>query len=195
MLGFARGLAEGIARQEEIVPPESWLGTHVLASVPDPAWLILPPGVWLMFLVAVLAAVFLRYTVLGRFACAIGSNESAVRLCGIHVERTKLLLYSIAGLTTGLAGVMQFCRLSIGAPTTAVGLELDVIAAVVIGGGSLSGGEGSVLGSLVGAFIMAFLRSGCTQIGIPNWVQKMIIGGVIVLAVAIDQWRHAKAAK
>jgi ribose/xylose/arabinose/galactoside ABC-type transport system permease subunit len=148
-----------------------------------------------MLIVAGMVAVLLRYTALGKSIFAIGSNEAAARLCGIPIERAKLLIYSIAGLTTGLAGVMQFSRLTVGDPTTAIGTELDVIAAVVIGGGSLNGGEGSVIGSLVGAFIMAFLRAGCDQIGIPNWVQKIIIGAVIVLAVALDQLRHARTSK
>ena len=85
---------------------------------------------------------------------------------------------------------MQFSRLTVGDPTVAVGLELDVIAAVVIGGGSLSGGEGSILGTLVGALIMTVIRSGCSQMGLPNWVQEIVTGGIIVAAVALDRWRH-----
>ena len=95
---------------------------------------------------------------------------------------------------TGMAGVMQFSRLTVGDPTVAVGRELDVIAAVVIGGGSLAGGEGSILGTLIGAFIMAFLRNGCNMTGIPNYVQEIIIGVIIVGAVAIDKMRHRKTA-
>ena len=87
---------------------------------------------------------------------------------------------------------MQFSRLTVGDPTVAVGLELDVIAAVVIGGGSLSGGEGSVAGTIVGALIMTTIRSGCSQMGLPNWVQEIITGGIIVIAVALDRLRHRK---
>jgi ribose transport system permease protein len=87
---------------------------------------------------------------------------------------------------------MQFSRLTVGDPTVAVGLELDVIAAVVIGGGSLSGGEGSILGTLVGALIMTIIRSGCSQMGLPNWVQEIVTGGIIVAAVALDRWRHRR---
>jgi ribose transport system permease protein len=94
----------------------------------------------------------------------------------------------------GTAGLMQFSRLTVGDPTVAVGLELDVIAAVVIGGGSLSGGEGSVLGSLVGALIMTVIRSGCSQMGLPNWVQEIVTGSIIVTAVALDRLRHRRAA-
>ena len=118
----------------------------------------------------------LRYTVFGRHVFAIGSNEATARLCGVRTDRTKVAIYTLAGLFCGLAGVMEFSRLTVGDPTVAVGLELDIIAAVVIGGGSLSGGEGSVLGSMIGVFIMAFLRNGCTMMGWPNYIQEIIIG-------------------
>ncbi len=93
----------------------------------------------------------------------------------------------------GLAGVMQMSRLRQGDPTVAAGSELDIIAAVVIGGGSLSGGEGSIFGALVGALIMAFLRNGCQQMGWPNYIQEIIIGVIIVLAVALDRARASWA--
>lgn len=192
MWGVARGLAKGIAAEQKIDAPAYWLGT-VLARRPDPAWLVVSPGVWVLIGLALLVWAILRYTALGRYVFAIGSNEATARLCGIRVERVKLCLYGMAGLCTGLAGVMQFCRLTVGDPTTAMGAELDVIAAVVIGGGSLSGGEGSVSGTLIGALIMAFLRVGCDHVGIPSWVQEMVMGAVIVLAVALDQWRHRRA--
>ncbi len=105
----------------------------------------------------------------------------------------KILVYTLSATLAGLAGVMQFSRLTVGDPTVAVGLELDVIAAVVIGGGSFSGGEGSVLGTIVGALIMTVIRSGCSQMGLPNWVQEIVTGSIIVLAVALDRLRHRKA--
>jgi ribose transport system permease protein len=105
----------------------------------------------------------------------------------------KIWIYSLAGLFFGLSGVMQMSRLRQGDPTVAAGTELDVIAAVVIGGGSLSGGQGTILGSMIGALIMAFLRNGCQQMGWPNYVQEIIIGAVIILAVAIDQIRVRRA--
>jgi ribose/xylose/arabinose/galactoside ABC-type transport system permease subunit len=190
MWGMARGAAKGLAGEQKIDAPMTWLGESILVRRPNPEWLILSPGVWTMLILAVLVWALLRYTALGRHIYALGSNEATARLCGIKVERTKLYLYSIAGITTGLAGVMQFCRLTVGDPTTAMGAELDVIAAVVIGGGSLSGGQGSVFGSLIGALIMAFLRVGCDHVGVPSWVQEIVIGAVIVLAVWVDYIRR-----
>jgi ribose/xylose/arabinose/galactoside ABC-type transport system permease subunit len=120
---------------------------------------------------------------------AIGSNERMARLCGVAVERTKVVVYLVAAAFAGLAGVMQFSKLAVGDPTVAIGLELDVIAAVIIGGGSLSGGKGTILGTLVGATIMTIIQIGCSQLGLPNWVQQIVTGGIIVFAVALDRWR------
>ena len=155
--------------------------------------MLVPPGVWLVVILALLVAGMLRYTRLGRHIFAVGSNEQTARLCGVPVSRVKLAVYTIGGGFFGLAGLMMFSRLTVGDPTAAVGLELDVIAAVVIGGGSLSGGEGSVLGSLVGALIMSVIRSGCSQMGLDNWVQEVVTGAIIVVAVALDGLRHRKA--
>ena len=134
--------------------------------------------------------VILNYTVFGRHIFAIGSNEATARLCGIRTRFIKVAMYSCAGLLFGLAGLMQASRLQQGSPTVAVGLELDVIAAVVIGGASLSGGTGSVTGAVIGALIMASLRNGTQLMGWENHVQEIIIGMVIILAVGIDRLRH-----
>ena len=104
----------------------------------------------------------------------------------------KVLVYTVSGALAGLAGLMQFSRLTVGDPTVAIGRELDVIAAVVIGGGSLSGGEGSVLGSIIGALIMTVIRSGCSQMGLPNWVQEIVTGVIIILAVTLDRLRQRR---
>src|SRR5207302_9433925 len=105
---------------------------------------------------------------------AIGSNEVAARMSGIHVQRVKLAVFVLGGFFTGLAGLMQFSRLSVGDPTVAVGFELDVIAAVVIGRGSLSGGQGSVLGALIGAVFMTTMANGFAQLGYQEWVQLIV---------------------
>jgi len=193
MLGIARGIAKWLAKNQKIDAPLTWIN-DLMAKSPKPSWLLMAPGVWLMILLAVVMAVVLRYTVFGRHVFAIGSNEATARLCGIRTKRTKIIIYSLAGLFCGLSGVMEFSRLTVGDPTVAVGLELDIIAAVVIGGGSLNGGEGSVLGSMIGVFIMAFLRNGCTMMGWPNYIQEIIIGAIIVVAVSLDQIRHRREA-
>jgi ribose transport system permease protein len=164
----------------------------LMAKTPDPAWLVLSPGVWLLFVLAALAGLVLARTVFGVHALAVGSSEATARLCGIRVERVKLIIYALSGLCAGIAGNLQLARLTVGDPTTALGKELDVIAAVVIGGGSLAGGSGSILGSLVGAFLMTFLANGCTLLGVPNYVQEMLVGAIIVVAVAVDQLRHKR---
>src|SRR5205823_4918886 len=133
-------------------------------------------------------------TIFGRYIFAIGSNEATARLCGIRVGVMKTVIYTLAGLFFGLAGLMQLSRLTQGDPTVAIGLELDIIAAVVIGGASLSGGTGSISGSMIGALIMAVLRNGSSQMNWPNYVQEIIIGIVIILAVGLDKFRQRKAA-
>jgi ribose/xylose/arabinose/galactoside ABC-type transport system permease subunit len=197
MMLVVRGAAKGIGREQKIdVNPERlrWL-EELLASVPkERSWMLVPPGVWLLVLLALVMAGLLRYTRLGRHTFAIGSNEQTARLCGVAVERVKVTVYTLCAAFGGLAGLMQFSRLTVGDPTVAVGLELDVIAAVVIGGGSLSGGEGSILGTMVGALIMTVIASGCTQMGLPNWVQEIITGAIIVIAVALDRLRHRRVA-
>ena len=193
MLGVARGVAKGIAGSQTVNVPETWVN-DLLLTVPKAQWLLVAPGVWVAIALAVIAALVLRQTVFGRRVFALGSNEAAARACGIATDRLKLYIYALAGLLFGLAGVMQMSRLRQGDPTVAMGLELDIIAAVVIGGGSLSGGEGSILGAMIGALIMAFLRNGCQQVGWPNYIQEIIIGALIVFAVAIDRWRSAKMA-
>jgi ribose transport system permease protein len=191
MLGVARGVAKWVADQQTVNIPETWIN-ELAVTFPRPEWLIVAPGVWLTVILAVLAALVLRRTVFGRRVFAIGSNEAAARACGIPVDRMKIWIYGLAGLLFGLSGVMQMSRLRQGDPTVAIGTELDVIAAVVIGGGSLNGGVGTILGSMIGASIMAVLRNGSQQMGWPNYIQEIIIGAIIVAAVAVDRVRSLK---
>jgi ribose transport system permease protein len=192
MLGVARGTAKWVAGEQTVNMADTWLN-ELLVMFPNPPWLLVAPGVWIAIILAIIAAVVLRNTVFGRRVFALGSNEAAARACGIATDRLKVWIYGLAGLLFGLAGVMQMSRLRQGDPTVAAGSELDIIAAVVIGGGSLNGGEGSILGSMIGALIMAFLRNGCQQIGWPNYIQEIIIGAIIVIAVALDRWRSSRA--
>jgi ribose transport system permease protein len=188
MLGVARGVAKWLAGQEPVNASPTWVN-NLVVTFPDPPWLMVAPGVWITIILAVLTAVVLRNTVFGRRVFALGSSEAAARACGIATNRLRIWVYTLAGLFVGLSGVMQMSRLRQGDPTVAAGTELDVIAAVVIGGGSLSGGQGTILGSIIGALIMSFLRNGCQQMGWANYVQEIIIGAIIVIAVAIDQFR------
>lgn len=192
MLGIARGVAKWLAAEQTVNAPATWVN-ELLVTFPRPEWLILAPGVWITLALAILVAALLRSTVFGRRVFALGSNEAAARAFGIATDRLKLWIYGTAGLLFGLAGVMQMSRLRQGDPTVAIGTELDVIAAVVIGGASLNGGEGSILGSVIGALVMAFLRNGCQQMGWPNYIQEIIIGAIIILAVALDRWRVSRS--
>ena len=160
---------------------------------PQERWQIFPVGVWVMIACAAAVAFMLRYTRFGRHVFAIGSNESTARLCGVPVERTKLLIYMIGVGFAGLAGVLQFSYLGIGDSTAALGMELNIIAAVVIGGASLNGGEGSVIGSIIGALIMTVVANGCTQMGLQSYWQEIVTGGIIIAAVLVDRLRHRRA--
>ncbi len=192
-LGFYRGVAKWISGSIPVTAPTLGLDAWV-NPIPDPPWLLVAPGVWLMGVLGIGFVLMLRYSVLGQHALAIGSNEATARLCGIRVVRTKVSIFVLAGLLTGLAGLMQFARLTQGDPTVAIGLELDIIAAVVIGGGSLSGGQGSIFGTLAGAVLMAYLRNRSTVLGWPNFVEEMIVGHIIIVAVAVDRWRASRSA-
>jgi ribose transport system permease protein len=190
---LVRGAAKGLADERRIEAPATWLN-DLLRALERGQGLLVPAGIWIVALLAVLVAASLRYTRFGRHLFAIGSNERTARLCGVAVERCKVWVYALGAALAGVAGILQFSRLSVGDPTVADGLELDVIAAVIIGGGSLSGGKGTVLGTVLGATTMAVIAIGCAQRGLPNWVQQIVTGGIIVLAVALDRWRQGGAA-
>jgi ribose transport system permease protein len=189
MMGIARGLAKWLSDNQTVSAPESVI--NLIMELKNPTHLLpVPLGVWVAIGLAILMSLVMRETVFGRYIFAIGSNEAASRLCGIRVRLQKVFIYSLAGLFFGLAGLMQLSRLTQGDPTVAIGLELDIIAAVVIGGASLSGGSGSIFGSLIGALIMAVLRNGSNQMGWPTYMQEIIIGVVIIIAVGLDKLRQ-----
>jgi len=190
MMILVRGAAKGLADERRIEAPVTWLN-DLLRALGRGESGIVPPGIWLLGGLALLVAFTLRYTRFGRHLFAIGSNERTARLCGVPVNRVKLVVYMLAAMLAGVAGVLQFSRLSVGDPTVAFGLELAVIAAVIIGGGSLLGGRGTVAGTILGATTMAVIAIGCAQQGLPNWVQEIVTGGIIVLAVALDRWRES----
>jgi ribose transport system permease protein len=183
-----RGVAKGLADEQKIDAPARGLDTW-MAIVPGER--LVPYGVWLALATAVGCALLLGYTRLGRHAVAVGSNELTARLCGVPVTRVRLVIYTLGGLLAGIAGVLEFSTLTVGDPTDSMGLELEAIAAVVIGGGSLSGGQGSVAGTLLGALLLTVIKAGCTHIGMPNWIQEILTGGIIVIAMTLDRVRQA----
>ncbi len=181
----------GLAEERRIEAPATWLNDLLRVTRGET---LLPSGIWAVIALAVLVAALLRYTRFGRHVFAIGSNERMARLCGVAITRTKVIVYALSAAFVGFAGLLQFSKLSVGDPTVAVGLELDVIAAVIIGGGSLSGGRGTVAGTLIGAAIMTIIQVGCSQKGLANWVQQIVTGGIIVAAVALDRIRSTRGA-
>ncbi len=150
---------------------------------------LVPIPVVILVILAVIGHFVLTRTRFGRYVFALGSNAEATRLSGINVRRMLTRIYTYAGLLYGFAGVLMASRLSTGQPTAGTGYELDVIAACVIGGASLSGGEGTVLGAIIGALIMGVLRNGCNLLDISAFWQQIAIGGIIVVAVFADQYR------
>ena len=193
MMGIARGCAKWLAGNQTVNPPDNDV-VALMSTLQGGAAgeLVIPVGVWLVLLLAASVGLVMTKSVFGRHVYAIGSNEDAARLCGVRVPLVKVWIYALAGTLFGFAGVLQFARLTQGDPTVAIGLELDVIAAVVLGGASLSGGTGSVPGAMIGALIMAVLRNGSNQMGWPNYVQEIIIGLVIILAIGLDRLRQRR---
>jgi ribose transport system permease protein len=193
MLSIARGLAVWLAGRTRVSfrgPRPGWVDALSRATVD--AYLF-DPGVWSLFALAVLVALVLRYTVFGRHCYAVGSNEATARLCGIPVERDKVLVYLLSGLLTGWAGLLVFAHGNGGDPNAGVGLELDVIAAVVIGGASLSGGQGTVAGTLLGVLILAVLENGVNLFGVAVEVKYVLIGAIVIGNTALSQWQRRRA--
>jgi len=162
----------------------SYLGEGNLLGVPFVLWILVA--------CAAVTHVLLEHTRLGRYTFAIGSNREAAVYAGIPVKFHTTAVYAIGGMLTGLAGMIEASRLMTGQPTAGQGYELQAIAAVVIGGGSLQGGEGSVMGTLVGAFIMGLLSNGSDLLGVSPYLQQAIIGAVIILAVTLDEVRKRR---
>ena len=186
MLGIARGSAV-------------WLAGRTTLAFPDgatPGWVLtlskvslLNPGLWSVVVLAALTAVLLHRTVFGRHLYAVGSNEATARLCGVDVGRTKVLVYTLAGLLTGWAGVILFAHSNSGNPTLGEQLELDVITAVVIGGASLGGGKGTVVGALLGVAILGLIKNGVSLFNVPVEFQYVLIGVLLLANVALNRWR------
>ncbi|MGV9379236.1 ABC transporter permease [Nonomuraea sp. NPDC003707] len=184
MLGVARGLALVISAGSPIPMPDA------VSHLGDTAGGVLPVPVIVMVVMGVFAAVILNRTYAGRAMYAIGGNEEAARLSGIRVGRQKLITYALSGGFAAVAGIVLASRLASAQPQAAAGYELDAIAAVVIGGASLSGGKGRALGTFVGALILAVLRNGLNLLSVSAFWQQVVIGVVIALAVLVDTLRR-----
>ncbi|MDX1983910.1 MAG: ABC transporter permease [Bryobacteraceae bacterium] len=186
-LGIIRGstliISNGLP-VHQIPPSFSYLGEGNLVGVPFVLWVLIA--------CAAAVHVILEHTRLGRYTFSIGSNTDAAHYAGIPVSFHTTAVYAICGMLTGLAGMIEASRLMTGQPTAGQGYELQAIAAVVIGGGSLRGGEGSVVGTLIGAFIMGLLANGSDLLGISPYLQQAIIGAVIIVAVAFDELRKRR---
>lgn len=189
-MGIFRGVALVISNGlpvHQVPPGFAFLGGGNILGVPVVVYILLGCAVLMHFV--------LENTKLGRYAFAIGSNPAAAYYAGVPIKFHLTMVYAILGVLSGLAGMIEASRLMIGQPTAGVGYELEAIAAVVIGGGSLTGGEGSVLGTLIGAFVMGLLSNGSDLLGISPYWQQAIIGAVIIAAVGFDELRKRRMTK
>jgi ribose transport system permease protein len=195
MMSIARGLAVWLAGRTRISfggARPAWVDS--ISRATDHNIIYLDPGVWSVLVLVIVVAVLLRFTIFGRYCYAIGSNEATARLCGVSVAGNKIATYVIAGLLTGWAGVLLFCHTTSGDPNAGSGLELEVIAAVVIGGASLSGGQGNVFGTLLGVLILGVLENGVSLFNVPIEVKYILIGSVIVANTALSEWQRRRSA-
>ena len=217
LIGGACGLINGLLITQLRLPPfvvtlgmlsvargsAIWLAERTLLAFPvgaRPEWVealslsrLTNPGFLSLILLAILLAVVLWATRFGRYLYAVGSNEATARLCGVNVSRTKVLAYTVAGLLTGWAGVLLFAHGDSGNPSASEGLELTVIAAVVIGGASLTGGKGTVAGALLGVLILGLLANGVSLFNVPVEVRYILEGGIILLNAALSRWQRPEA--
>ena len=182
MMSIARGLAFALTGGQTVRDlPESFLaiGQGSIAGIPVP--------IVVMMLTALVCGYLLRTTPWGRYVFAIGGNEEAAKYSGINIAKIKLAVYLLCGLLAGVSGVLFTARFGVGQSTAGLGYELDVIAAAVIGGVSLSGGRGTILGAVIGSMLMGILRNGLVLLNVSPYWQQVAIGGVIVLAVMLDR--------
>jgi ribose transport system permease protein len=187
-MGIYRGIALLITDGKAVVGLPTKFGYlaegNLLGLIPVPLLIVLAVALAIHFL--------LSRTRLGRYCYAIGSNVEAARYAGVRVARSQIVFYVILGGLAGLAGAIEAARLVTGQPTAGEGYELRVIAAVVIGGGSLSGGQGTVVGTIIGALIMGVLANGANLLDIPSFTQQIIIGAIIILAVTFDEFQRRR---
>lgn len=195
MMMLLKGLSLVISGTKPIyfndTPDFSYISQESLIGYFFPS-LPIPNAVLILFVVAIVSSLILNKTILGSYTFALGSNEEAVRLSGVNVDRWKIIIYSLNGAICGIAGLLIASRLNSAQPALGQGYELDAIAAVVIGGTSLSGGAGTILGTIIGAFIMSVLTNGLRIMSVAQEWQTVITGIIIILAVYADILRRRK---
>jgi len=191
MMSIARGLCYGLTNGQPVRGFPDNFNFFGQYDLPVGSFMV-PMPVIFMLILAIIMSIFLSRTVWGYRIYAVGGNEQATALSGISTGRVKILVYTLCGFLTAIGGLLMTARLGVAAPTAALGYELDIIAAVVIGGTSLMGGEGTILGVLIGAAIMQVLRNGLVLLGFPAYWQPVAIGLVIIIAIVLDQLRKRR---
>ncbi|HAD60043.1 MAG TPA: sugar-transporting ATPase [Planctomycetaceae bacterium] len=190
MMMVARGLARRLSGDESISAlPDSylWIGTQSTFGLPNP--------IIIMVVLYIIAHITMSRTVFGRYVYSVGGNPEAARLSGVRVRLVTLSVYAICGALAGLGGIMQSSKLQSGDPKLGSLLELDVISAVVVGGTSLMGGQGRIVGTLIGAFIIAIIKNGMNLMNVEDDIQAIVQGGVILAAVVFDNYKRGELKK
>jgi ribose transport system permease protein len=190
--GIARGLAYYLSDKAKIGFPHGAPAWVTALQVANGGYLLFDPGVWSAAVLLLLVGGLMKLTVFGRYVYAIGSNEATARLCGIAVGWNRILVYTLAGLLTGWAGILAFAQSTSGDPQPQPDLVLEVIAAVVIGGASLSGGQGNVFGTLLGVLILSVLDNAVNFCEVPVEVQYILTGAIVVVYTALSQWQRRR---
>jgi ribose transport system permease protein len=186
LMSIVRGLGFIFSKGAPVIVNEN---ATALTDFGSGNFLEIPNPAWIMFIVFILTGIMLRYNSFGRIVIAVGSNEEAVRLSGINVSKFKFSVYAISGGLSALAGIILTARTSVGAPVTGIAMELDVIAAVVIGGASLMGGKGSAINTLLGVFILGMIGNIMNLMTIPAYSQQVIKGVIIIFAVLLQRFQ------
>jgi len=189
MLSIGRGLVYVLTKGYPVTVPR---GEDLLLQVGQGYVGIVPVPVIIMLVITVIATLFLSKTTLGRYVYAVGGNEEAARLAGIDVGRVKMFVYTVSGLLAAVSGIILLSRLVSAQPSAGLGFELPVIAAAIIGGTSLVGGEGTVLGAVLGAAIIGVLENGMVLLGVNTYAQQAVTGAVILVAVGLDMWQKRR---
>jgi ribose/xylose/arabinose/galactoside ABC-type transport system permease subunit len=193
MMGFARGLALVMTKGSTISGlPSDFLYFGQGFVFGSAGFVGIPVPVIIAIVLAIVAHIFLSRTAMGRHVYFIGSNEEAALLSGINVNKLKVIIYMSCSALAALSAVVETSRMSTAQPASGTGYELIAIASVIIGGASLNGGEGTVLGTVLGAALLGLITNGLIHLGIETYWQQVFVGTIIVIAVALDTWRHSR---